>query len=104
MKQEDIINIMHTVNITVTDNNKVKITTNPARDNLPIEVVEQIVEATVKQCAHKSTDDFMKNVPPEFVEEIAKRYDEHVFKLMTSWKIVSFILAAIIVGLIVFWR
>lgn len=101
--KEDVINILHTVNIEVVGDNKVKIKTDPTRDSLPIEVVEAIVENVVKQCAHKTTDNFMKNVPPEFVEEIAKRYDEHVFKLMNAWKIVSFILAAIIVGLLI-WR
>lgn len=104
MKEEDIINIMHTVNITVVGDNKVKITTDPARTDLPIEVVEQIVEATVKQCARKSGEDFMKNVPPELVAEIAKRYDEHVFKLMNAWKTVSFILMAAIIAILIFWR
>ena len=97
--KEDVINILNTVNIEVVGDNKVKIKTNPARDSLPIEVVETIIENVVKQCSHQKE----KNLPEGLVEAVAKEYDEHLFKLARSWKIVSFILAAIIVGLLI-WR
>ena len=87
------------VHIDVVDD-KVKIICNPERENLPIDVVEEIVTSVVKQ-AQK----IQKEEPsPELVKAIAEQYDAHLFDTMRSWQIVSFILAAIIVVLLVFWR
>lgn len=97
--KKNIINVMNEVHIDVVDG-KVKIVCNPERESLPIDVVEEIVTSVVKQ-AQK----IQKEEPsPELVKDIAEQYDAHLFDTMRSWQIVSFILAAIIIGLLIFWR
>lgn len=97
--KKNVVNIMNEVHIDVVDG-KVKIVCNPERESLPIDVVEEIVTSVVKQ-AQK----IQKEEPsPELVKAIAEQYDAHLFDTMRSWQIVSFILAAIIVGLLIFWR
>ena len=81
--EEDIMNSVH-IDIV---NDKVKIKCDPKREEIPIPVVEEIVTSVIKQC-YKCIE---KEVPD--AAQLAK-----------SWKIVSFILAAIIIGLLVFWR
>lgn len=81
-------------------NGKVKIVCDPTRESLPIDVVEEIVMSVIKQ-AQK----IQKEEPPaELVKAVAEQYDEHLFSIMRSWQIVSFVLAAIIVILLIFWR
>lgn len=97
--KENIINVKNEVHIDVVDG-KVKIVCNPERESLPIDVVEEIVMSVIKQ----AQKDSRKEPSPELVKAIAEQYDEHLFSIMRSWQIVSFILAAIIVGLLIFWR
>lgn len=97
--KKNIINVMNEVHIDVVDG-KVKIVCNPERENLPIDVVEEIVMSVIKQ----AQKDSRKEPSPELVKAISEQYNEHLFSIMRSWQIVSFILAAIIVGLLVFWR
>ena len=97
--EKNIINVMNEVHIDVIDG-KVKIVCNPERESLPIDVVEEIVMSVIKQ----AQKDNKKEPSPELVKAIAEQYDEHLFSIMRSWQIVSFILAAIIVVLLVFWR
>lgn len=97
--KKNIVNVMNEVHIDVVDD-KVKIVCNPERENLPIDVVEEIVMSVIKQ----AQKDSRKEPSPELVKAIAEQYDEHLFNIMRAWQIVSFILAAIIVGLLVFWR
>ena len=87
------------VHIDVIDD-KVKIVCNPERENLPIDVVEEIVMSVIKQ----AQKDSRKEPSPKLVKAIAEQYDAHLFDTMRSWQIVSFILAAIIIGLLIFWR
>ena len=97
--KKNIVNIMNEVHIDIVDD-KVKIICNPERESLPIDVVEEIVMSVIKQ-AQK----IQKEKPPaELVKAVAEQYDAQLFSIMRSWQIVSFILAAIIVGLLVFWR
>ena len=96
--KKNIINAMNEVHIDVVDD-KVKIVCNPERESLPIDVVEEIVMSVIKQ-AQK----IQKEPSPKLVKAIAEQYDEQLFSIMRSWQIVSFILAAIIVGLLIFWR
>ena len=97
--KKNITNVMNEVHIDIVDG-KVKIVCEPARESLPIDVVEEIVMSVIKQ-AQK----IQKEEPPaELVKAVAEQYDEHLFSIMRSWQIVSFILAAIIVVLLVFWR
>ena len=94
--KKNVVNIMNEVHIDVVDG-KVKIVCNPERESLPIDVVEEIVTSIIKQ-AQK----IQKEEPsPELVKAVA---DAHLFDIMRSWQIVSFILSAIIVGLLIFWR
>lgn len=81
--EEDIMNSVH-IDIV---NDKVKIKCDPEREEIPIPVVEEIVMSVIKQC-YKC----MEKEAPDAVQ------------LVKAWKIVSFILAAIIIGLLVFWR
>ena len=97
--KKNIVNVMNEVHIDVVDG-KVKIVCSPERENLPIDVVEEIVMSVIKQVQKDSR----KEPSPELVKAIAEQYDEHLFSIMRSWQIVSFILAAIIVVLLVFWR
>jgi len=97
--KEDVINIMNSVHIDVVGD-KVKIECDPKRDNLPIEVVEEIVKATINQCQHEKE----KDLPAGLVEAVAKKYDEHVFNTMMAWRTVSFILMAGIAAALIFWR
>ena len=97
--KKNIINIMNEVHIDVVDG-KVKIVCNPERESLPIDVVEEIVTSVIKQAQKNSG----KEPSPELVKAVAEQYDAHLFDIMRSWQIVSFILAAIIVGLLIFWR
>lgn len=97
--KENIINVKNEVHIDVVDG-KVKIVCNPERESLPIDVVEEIVMSVIKQ----AQKDSRKEPSPELVKAVAEQYDAHLFDTMRSWQIVSFILAAIIVGLLVFWR
>lgn len=87
------------VHIDVIDD-KVKIVCSPERESLPIDVVEEIIMSVIKQ----AQKDSRKEPSPELVKAIAEQYDKQLFSIMRSWQIVSFILAAIIVGLLVFWR
>ena len=87
------------VHIDIIDD-KVKIVCNPERESLPIDVVEEIVISVIKQ----AQKDSRKEPSPELVKAVAKQYDAQLFSIMRSWQIVSYILAAIIVGLLVFWR
>ena len=97
--KKNVVNIMNEVHIDVVDG-KVKIVCNPERKSLPIDVVEEIVTSVIKQ-AQK----IQKEEPsPELVKAVAEQCDAHLFDIMRSWQIVSFILAAIIVGLLIFWR
>lgn len=97
--KKNITNVMNEVHIDVVDD-KVKIVCDPARESLPIDVVEEIVMSVIKQ----AQKDSRKEPSPELVKAIAEQYDEHLFSIMRSWQIVSFVLAAIIVVLLVFWR
>ena len=97
--KKNIINVMNEVHIDVVDG-RVKIVCNPERENLPIDVVEEIVMSVIKQ----AQKDGRKEPSPELVKAIAEQYDAHLFDTMRAWQIVSFILAAIIVGLLIFWR
>ena len=97
--KKNIVNVMNEVHIDVVDD-KVKIVCNPERESLPIDVVEEIVTSVIKQAQKNSG----KEPSPELVKAIAEQYDAHLFDTMRSWQIVSFILAAIIVGLLIFWR
>ena len=97
--KKNIINVMNEVHIDVVDG-KVKIVCNPERESLPIDVVEEIVTSVIKQVQKNSG----KEPSPELVKAIAEQYDAHLFDTMRSWQIVSFILSAIIVGLLIFWR
>ena len=97
--KKNIVNVMNEVHIDVVDD-KVKIVCNPERESLPIGVVEEIVMSVIKQAQKNSG----KEPSPKLVKAIAEQYDEHLFSIMRSWQIVSFILAAIIVGLLIFWR
>ena len=97
--KKNIINVMNEVHIDVVDG-KVKIVCNPERESLPIDVVEEIVTSVIKQAQKNSG----KEPSHEVVKAIAEQYDAHLFDTMRSWQIVSFILAAIIVGLLIFWR
>ena len=81
--EEDIMNSVHIAIV----NDRVKIKCDPEREEIPIPVVEEIATSIVKQC-YKCIE---KEIPD--AAQLAK-----------SWKIVSFILAAIIIGLLVFWR
>ena len=85
--EEDIMNSVH-IDIV---NDKVKIKCDPKREEIPIPVVEEIVTSVIKQC-YKCIE---KEAPDELVNAI---------QLAKAWKIVSLILAAIIIGLLIFWR
>ena len=97
--KKNIVNVTNEVHIDVVDG-KVKIVCNPARESLPIDVVEEIVMSVIKQ----AQKDSRKEPSPELVKAVAEQYDAHLFSIMRSWQIVSFVLAAIIVVLLVFWR
>ena len=97
--KKNIVNVMNEVHIDVVDD-KVKIVCNPERESLPIDVVEEIVMSVIKQ----AQKDSRKEPSPELVKAVAEQYDVHLFSIMRSWQRVSFILAAIIVVLLVFWR
>lgn len=97
--KKNIINVMNEVHIDVVDG-KVKIICHPERESLPIDVVEEIVMSVIKQ----AQKDSRKEPSPELVKAVVEQYDAHLFSIMRAWKIVSFILAAIIVVLLVFWR
>ena len=97
--KKNVVNIMNEVHIDVVDG-KVKIVCDPERESLPIDVVEEIVMSVIKQAQKNSG----KEPSPELVKAVAEQYDAHLFDIMRSWQIVSFILSAIIVGLLIFWR
>ena len=97
--KKNILNVMNEVHIDVVDG-KVKIVCKPERESLPIDVVEEIVTSVIKQAQKNSG----KEPSPELVKAVAEQYDAHLFDTMRSWQIVSFILAAIIIGLLIFWR
>lgn len=97
--QEEIVNIKNSVHIDV-DGNKVKIKCIPARDSLPIPVVESIVKSAMAQYDAAKKEERSDELMNAFIEE----YGLQTFKRMLAWKIVSFILAAVIVGLLIFGR